>query len=251
MSELSHNATDDGFHEIQLSGKQLVALFIITTTVIVVVFLCGVKVGRGVRAAQGEEAEQAPVSAAAAPTPLQPQPVAEAGPPAAEPPAPAAEAPEELSYPKRLQSSAPSPETLKPADETKPGSAPRNPAVAAARPVPTPQGAPAASARSASATPSVPAASVRQAGVDTAVPTSGKPGKWDVQVIATRDREVANSVVKKLAAKGYPAFLVTPTSGAAQPFYKVHVGRYDDRGEAEQVSTRIKKEEQFQSWITR
>jgi hypothetical protein len=29
------------------------------------------------------------------------------------------------------------------------------------------------------------------------------------------------------------------------------VGRYNDRGEAEQVSARIKKEEQFQSWITR
>jgi cell division septation protein DedD len=83
------------------------------------------------------------------------------------------------------------------------------------------------------------------------VPTSGKAGTWVVQVIATRDRTVANSVVKKLAAKGYPAFLVTPAAGAAPAFYKVHVGRYDDRGEAEQVSTRIKKEEQFQSWITR
>ena len=72
-----------------------------------------------------------------------------------------------------------------------------------------------------------------------------------VQVIATRDREVAGSVVKKLAGKGYPAFLVSPAAGAAQPFYKVHVGRYNDRGEAEQVSARIKKEEQFQSWITR
>ena len=39
MSELTHDATDDGFHEIQLSGKQLVFLFIVTTTVIVVVFL--------------------------------------------------------------------------------------------------------------------------------------------------------------------------------------------------------------------
>ena len=44
MSELSHDSADDGFHEIQLSGKQLVFLFIVTTTVIVVVFLCGVKV---------------------------------------------------------------------------------------------------------------------------------------------------------------------------------------------------------------
>ena len=39
---------DDGFHEIQLSGKQLVFLFMATTVVSVVIFLCGVLVGRGV-----------------------------------------------------------------------------------------------------------------------------------------------------------------------------------------------------------
>jgi cell division septation protein DedD len=238
VSELSHDAADDGFHEIQLSGKQLVFLFIVTTTVIVVVFLCGVKVGRGVRAAQGDEPEQAPAAATAAPS--QPQPVAESGPPAAEPPAPAAETPEQLSYHKRLQGSGAPTEKLKSVDESKAasGSTAQPPASAAASKPPA-----AATARQ------TPAAPAQQA--DAGVPSSGRPGTWVVQVIATRDRDVASSVVKKLAAKGYPAFLVTPTPGAAQPFYKVHVGRYDDRGEAEQVSTRIKKEEQFQSWITR
>jgi cell division septation protein DedD len=83
------------------------------------------------------------------------------------------------------------------------------------------------------------------------VPKSGKPGVWLVQVIATRDQAMATSVVKKLAAKNYPVFLVAPVAGAPQPFYKVQVGRYPDRGEAERVSQRIKKEEQFQSWILR
>ena len=40
---------DDGFHEIQLNGKQLVFLFMAVTVVSVVIFLCGVLVGRGVR----------------------------------------------------------------------------------------------------------------------------------------------------------------------------------------------------------
>ena len=48
MAELSHDAPDDGFHEIQLSGKQLVFLFMATTVVSVVIFLCGVLVGRSV-----------------------------------------------------------------------------------------------------------------------------------------------------------------------------------------------------------
>ncbi len=45
---------DDGFHEIQLNGKQLVFLFMAATVVSVVIFLCGVLVGRGVRAERGE-----------------------------------------------------------------------------------------------------------------------------------------------------------------------------------------------------
>ena len=48
-----HEGSDDGFHEIQLSGKQLVFLFMATTVVSVVIFLCGVLVGRGVRDRQG------------------------------------------------------------------------------------------------------------------------------------------------------------------------------------------------------
>ncbi len=77
VSELSHDTADDGFHEIQLSGKQLVFLFIVTTTVLVAIFLCGVLVGRGARGASGEEPEA--VAAATAPAP---QPAADGGPPA-------------------------------------------------------------------------------------------------------------------------------------------------------------------------
>src|SRR4051812_3856311 len=39
---------DEAFHEIQLNGKQLVFLFMAATVVSVVIFLCGVMVGRGV-----------------------------------------------------------------------------------------------------------------------------------------------------------------------------------------------------------
>jgi cell division septation protein DedD len=68
--------------------------------------------------------------------------------------------------------------------------------------------------------------------------------------MATREQSVATDMVKKLSGKGYPAFLVNPVPGA-QPFYKVQVGRYNDRAEAERVSARIKKETRFQSWILR
>jgi septal ring-binding cell division protein DamX len=211
VPEPSYDTAEDGFHEIQLSGKQIVFLFIVTTSVLVAVFLCGVLVGRGARMARGEET--GPVAAT---TPVVPQPAAEAGPPAAEPPVPAAETPDELSYHKRLQGTGAAAEALKPQP---PETAPAPPRAAA----PEPAG----------------------------VPAAGRPGTWVVQVIATREPSVANSVVERLSGKGYPAFLVNPAPGAAQPFYKVHVGRYNDRREAEQVSLRIKKEEQFQPWISR
>ena len=49
MSDITHDGADDGFHEIQLSGKQLVFLFMATTCVSVIIFLCGVMVGRDAR----------------------------------------------------------------------------------------------------------------------------------------------------------------------------------------------------------
>ena len=49
VPELTHDTAEDGFHEIQLSGKQLVFLVMTVTIVSVVIFLCGVLVGRDTR----------------------------------------------------------------------------------------------------------------------------------------------------------------------------------------------------------
>jgi cell division septation protein DedD len=180
----------------------------------VAVFLCGVLVGRGARGAGGDTMAAAAPAAEQAPGPGS----SAAGPPAAEPPAPVAETPDELSYHKRLQGTGEAPETIRPRAEAPPSQR--------------------ASARATPPAPAAPAA-------------GGRPGTWVVQVIATRDQAVAGAVVTRLSGKGYPAFLVNPAAGAPQPFYKVHVGRYTERREAEQVSLRIKKEEQFQPWISR
>ena len=45
---------DQEVHEIQLNGKQLVFMFMAATVVSVVIFLCGVMVGRGVRPLQAD-----------------------------------------------------------------------------------------------------------------------------------------------------------------------------------------------------
>lgn len=249
MPELSHDTAEDGFHEIQLSGKQLVFLFIVTTSVVVGVFLFGVLVGRGARETRSEE--PTPATSAA---PSTSAPVDTSDPRIAEPPpipaesdkAADSEKPDALSYPDRLTGDKPARESLKgSSEEPRPGPAvvaPPKEAIAAVKEPANPK----AAAPKPEAPAPVPS---RTAPVD--VPTAGRAGTWLVQVIATRDQAVATSVVKKLTSKGYPAFLINPVAGAPQPFYKVQVGRYNDRSEAEQVSQRIKKEEQFQSWILR
>jgi hypothetical protein len=221
VSELSHDTAEDGFHEIQLSGKQLVFLFMTATIVSVFIFLCGVLVGRGARDARlgdAVEASAPPIESAAEPQ------VADAGPPSAEPPAPA-EAADELSYHKRLQGEGTPAEALR-----KPEPAPPvQDTPAPSRPTPQP---------------------AQRAAVPADVPTSGQPGTHLVQVFVSQDRAVAANLVKKLNGKGYPAFLVATQSRTAPQMYKVQVGRFSER-EAEQVSRRLEKEEKFKPWISR
>lgn len=217
MADLTHDSPDDAFHEIQLSGKQLVFLFMATTVVSVVIFLCGVLVGRGVRA---EDIGMDPALAAAADAAPAPQ-----EPPAAvpnDPPVTLAEPP--LTYHQRLESDKSPAEDLKPRSEPRP--LPPDTARAPAPPV-EPKPAP------------------------TSGPYTPKPGTWAVQVQALRDRDAATQVVQRLRGKGYPAFLIAPTSGAPTQLFRVQVGRYSGRAEAEDVGSRLKKEEQFDYIIVR
>jgi len=213
-----------------LSAKQLVFLFMLTTAVSVAIFLCGVLVGRSVGAdpAAQQSIDSSAVDprtpsgtdASAAPTtpPVPPPPVAET----------------DLSYHERLQQEK-TKEQLKPQAEAEPKPVP--PAAAPAR---QPEAQPPAAA-----TPSADAQAA--AGVPTAPP---RRGTWVIQVQALQNRAAAGAIVKRLTAKGYPAFLLQPAAGAPSIF-RVQIGRYSDRDEAERVARRLEKEEQFKPDIKR
>ena len=242
-----HEGSDDGFHEIQLSGKQLVFLFMATTVVSVVIFLCGVLVGRGVRVDRPAGADESSVAASPAPTDTVHEAQAV---PTAEPPTPPVEGPA-LEYKTRLESEKPVQETLKP---PKPEAAPQPraeapTAQAAPPPAPTEQPKPTTETPNSQADAQKPAAAAAPVGQPRAV--RNPRDSWVVQIVALRDRQAAHSLVKRLAGKGYPAFLVDPAAGAPAPVFKVQVGRYADRDEAEQVRRRLEKEEQFKPWISR
>ena len=65
-----------------------------------------------------------------------------------------------------------------------------------------------------------------------------------------RESDEADAIVKRLAGKGYPAYVVTPAKGTAA-IYRVRVGKFKDRHEADTVAARLQKEEQFKPWIVR
>jgi DedD protein len=205
---------DEGFHEIQLNGKQLVFLFMAGTVVAVVIFLLGVFVGRGVRAEGG--AIDPLVAQQPATVPDIPPVASSSG---SEPPASAAE---DLSYPARLGSAAAPRETLR--DTPAPAPEPVAPTAA------PPSAPPAAAASN--------------------VPTEPAGEGFAIQLAALGKREEAEVIVRRLAGKGYSAYLMAPATGAP-PVYRVRVGKFKDRREAESISSRLQKEEQFKPWIVR
>lgn len=236
---LASQVQDDGFHEIQLNGKQLVFLFMAATVVSVVIFLCGVLVGRGVRA-ERTVADSAATNAVAETTPQQaPEPAptpAGSDPTAAAPPPPAAD---ELSYFNRLEKSGAPAEELKPSE--KPASAaPPPPAPATARKEAAPEAAPrAAESRAAERRPAETHASPEPTG-----------DGYSVQIAALNVRSDAEAIAKRLSSKGYAAYVLSPANGTPS-VYRVRIGKFPTRREAESIAARLQKEEQFKPWVTR
>lgn len=209
---------DEAFREIQLSGKQLVFVFMAGVVILVVTFLFGVQVGRGVLVQRGTP-ESTEASAASVEEP--------APPPASASPASGAPitAGEKLSYAERLAAPEPAAESLK------------KPEAPAEVPTPRPE-APASPAPVAAKTASA-AASTEPAGTGFAI-----------QVAALKERSEADAIVKRLAGKGYSAYVVAPRPGDPA-MYRVRVGKFKDRREADTVAARLQKEEQFKPWVVR
>lgn len=228
---------DEPLHEIQLNGKQLVFLFMSATVVAVVIFLAGVMVGRGVQLPQATLAASAGEAAIVDPT-VEPPSTTSATTGSAAP----VTAQETLTYAGRLEGTAPPEEDLAPVTEpvAEPAAVPPPPPAVERAPAPTP-----APTRAAATPAAAPAPAAAAASIGSEPPGNG----FVVQVAATRERSEADTIARRLAGKGYPAFVTTPPSGPRM--FRVRVGKYDNRREAEAVAGRLQREEQFQPWITR
>jgi cell division septation protein DedD len=244
---LATHTQDDAFHEIQLNGKQLVFLFMAATVVSVVIFLCGVLVGRGVRAERGGTMADAglagvpgsetttPRVAIAPATPAGSDPTVVAPPPAAD----------DLSYFNRLEKPNQS------ADDLKSARPPPDAGFRATEKLETLQ-APAQRQEAAPAEPRAVAPPPKEPlgarATDKGVPATSAEG-YAVQIAALKIRSDAEAIAKQLSAKGYAAYVMSPATGTA--VFRVRVGKFGTRREAETIADKLQKEEQIKPWITR
>jgi septal ring-binding cell division protein DamX len=183
-------------------------------------------VGRGVRAERGTIPDGTPIASnveTAPPAPAAAPP--QAATPAGSDPTKAAPPADDLTYFNRLEKPAPAPEHLKASTEK-------------AEP-PAPKVAPAAPPRSAQPAPA-------------AAPEVGEPAGagFAVQIAALNVRGDAEAIAKRLSSKGYAAYVMSPPAGAPTVF-RVRIGKFSTRREAENVASKLQKEEQFKPWVTR
>ena len=241
---------DQGFHEIQLSGKQLVFLFMSAVVLAVVVFLLGVSVGRGVRGSVAN----ASAADVGAPTDTTASAAAPAG---------TKVTPADLDYREKLQGQGAASNATKPAETpappppaqtdakaTPPAATPEasaakppekpnllpmtNDTAKAKTPTPTPNSGPKAAATKPTTPP--PAAKPTPAAATTTKPAAGDAG-WIVQLNAFSTKGAADSFIKDLKGKGYTAYSVSTAT-----LFKVRMGPFADRAEADKMAGRLMKD---------
>ena len=209
-------AQDDYYYEIQLTNKQLVFYFMAGATGLILSFLAGIMVGRGVDGAAGEvQASRSPAEERLVEE--TPQPIAPA---------------DDLTYAKRLEGDRVEDSLERPRPSAPPATVASSPSRTAptTRPTTTPV-----------------AARVAPTARPVAAAPSGGAGSFTIQVGAFKDGASAESVVGRLKQRGFEAYVVAPA--AADGLFNVRVGSYRARADAERVQARLRDEEKFKPFI--
>jgi cell division septation protein DedD len=224
--------SEQHFREIQLSGKQLVFLFMTSVVVAVGVFLLGVSVGRGVRANTGGPIDGVEESASLVPP--------------AEMPAPTELTPADTGYHDSLQGTTTPPAEPEPISEPVDDEPAAEPAAEAAPATPEVRPQPPAATPPAATPPPAPA--TQKPAPATQKPAPAVTDGWYLQIGAYRSRQNADRQVQDLKAKGYAAAVAPSAAGG---LYRVRVGPFADRAEAVRQQARLKTEEGTGSSVTR
>jgi cell division protein FtsN len=257
-------AQDEYYYEIQLTNKQLVFYFMAGAAFLVMSFLAGIVVGRGVDStAEATTVQQAPVRAAAMDDTPKDVVVKEEGPGKA-----ATASPQDLNF-GQLESEQKNYGLEKPQGGNNTKSAMADGLTAVPPAAVKPSGNASAhtsappAAKTSVAVKQPPSANV-VASAPTTKPVAAKPdphgksapappvvaGGFTIQVGAFKDKAGASAIASRLKAKGFAAYVVTP-EGAAGGLFNVRVGAFKERPQAEKVEARLRDEEKFKPFIVK
>jgi DedD protein len=224
-TELSH-PDEQSYYEIALTNRQVLVAFVILLGSVFVAFFAGVWVGRGERPTIAEHLE---------------------GPPGEEAPG---IGPDELEFfagaaEGRVERRADLQELL---ESPRADSSLAEDLGVEERPEPPPEPRPDAPPGEEIATPARPS----PPGTATEAPPS-TPGAADgpavIQVFSSRDEAQARALLERLRGAGFEAFL-SPAEAPGGAVYRVRIGPFAQRAQAERVAERVRREHRLDTWVT-
>lgn len=231
---------EPSYYEIALTGRQVLGGFVILLVCLVAAFFSGVWVGRGGGDEDGERPEEVAAEA--------------------DPGAEGEEARlEELSFfgeepmkrPRALGEVArePSAETTLREDVLGAGVDEAPGASDAPAEPPAAEAPPPATAPELGADPRPPRERDARGGRDANPSGSLAGGDVVIQVFSTSEEATAREVLGRLERNGFRAFL-SPATDGGRTLYRVRVGPFEHRSEAEEVAERLRRSLNLETWIT-
>ena len=222
------DSRDQSYYEIALTNRQVMTVFVVLLVCLLTAFLGGVWMGRGgAPAVRTVEAQAIDYGTTADETPLEELDFF-ASQPAADNQVEQPETEGDYQQPVIIEETpaTPPPTLVDDAQvETTPPVATESPAQTEPEPVP-------------------------ETGRDGAAATPPVTDFVVVQVFSSTDVAQAERVLAQLRDGGYPA-LMSPVDVDGQPMYRVRVGPYTDRDEAQSVADRVRRAYKLDTWITR
>jgi DedD protein len=74
-------------------------------------------------------------------------------------------------------------------------------------------------------------------------------GDWIIQVFVSGEEEAARDMLAKVKGNGFRGFL-SPVTDAGRTLYRVRVGPFERRSDADSVAARLKREMGLETWVT-
>lgn len=214
---------EPSYYEIALTGRQVLVAFVILLVCLVASFFSGVWVGRGGDGERGDEparAEAVPADEEREGRPEEELSFFEGAPPPAERPRDLGEAAREPRPESTLR------EDLGDGDDREPAGGPGGEDRAGAPPAPDPETRPEANPAGSLAT-----------------------GDVVIQVLVSSEEDKARDILDRLRENGFRAFL-SPVADGGRTLYRVRVGPFEEKAEAERVAERLRRTFDLETWIT-